>query len=131
MAWSYAIRPHEGEVLETLQGVNGVVRFLGLDAPNTEKNLNVDHIQCNFKLVAISSEPPPRTRPLAAITTSQKSTPNSVTPMASSASIPVSTFRRLQREVGKSTARVLETGGRTLQYTYVGVKLWNILEKQG
>lgn len=80
MAWSYAIRPHEGEVLETLQGVSGVVRFLGLDAPKTEKSLNVDHIQCNFKLVAISSEPPLRTRPLAAITTSQKSTPNSVTP---------------------------------------------------
>lgn len=55
----YAIRPNEGEVLESLQGVSGVVRLpTGMRCSKTEKDLDTDHIDRDFKLVTISSTPP-------------------------------------------------------------------------
>lgn len=60
-AWPYAVRLHEGEVLEKLQEVTGVVRLFGWDAPKTEGNLNADNIRRGYKLLDISS-----TSPLAA-----------------------------------------------------------------
>lgn len=63
-AWPYAVRPHEGEVLEKLQGVTGVVRLFGWDSLNTAGNLNADEIRRGYKLLDISL-----TSPLAATTT--------------------------------------------------------------
>ena len=62
-AWPDAVRPHEGEVLEKLQGVTGVVRLFGWDAPKTEGNLDADEIRRGYKFLDITS-----TSPLAATT---------------------------------------------------------------
>lgn len=62
-AWPYAVRPHEGEVLGELQGVTGVVRLFGWDAPKTEGNLDADEIHRRYNFLDISS-----TSPLAATT---------------------------------------------------------------
>ena len=58
IAWPYVVRPHEGEVLETLQGVTGVVRLFGWDAPKTERDLDADHIHRDYKIMDISSRSP-------------------------------------------------------------------------
>ena len=60
-AWPCAVRPHEGEVLETLQGVTGVVRLLGWDVPKTEGDLDAHHIHRDYKLLDISSKSPLKT----------------------------------------------------------------------
>lgn len=60
-AWPYAVRPHEDEVLESLQGVNGVVRLLGWDAPKTEGDLDADHLCRDYRLLDISSKSPLQT----------------------------------------------------------------------
>lgn len=57
----YAIRPHEGKVLKTLQGVTGVVRLFGWDAPNTEGDLHADQIHRDYKLLDILLKSPLKT----------------------------------------------------------------------
>ena len=52
-SWPYVVHPHEGKVLETLQGVTRVVRLFRWYAPKTEGDLDAHYIHRVYKLLDI------------------------------------------------------------------------------
>ena len=58
LLWPYAVHPHEGKVLETLQGVIRVVYLFRWDAPKTEGGLDAHYIYRDYKLLDIPLKSP-------------------------------------------------------------------------
>ncbi|KAI9762289.1 MAG: hypothetical protein M1840_001433 [Geoglossum simile] len=55
LSWPYATRPHEGYILEELQGVEGVVKLFAWDVPEMEGMPSKADIDRDFQMQAVSA----------------------------------------------------------------------------